>query len=95
MKSISEILERLDTKELLFLLEEWLTLRNSLSSDCQKLGISGHIKDSARWGQELSNRCEKLRFFLEVLFSEKEFDEDNLLNKIKIQKYGKPNLLRE
>ena len=42
-------------------LRNWLFLRDSLSSDCQSLGISSSSTDSGKWGYELSKRCQRLR----------------------------------
>lgn len=38
---------------------EWLKLRDSLSGDCESLGIGSG--DGAKWGAELARRCEPLR----------------------------------
>ena len=49
-------------------LKEWHTARESLSGDCASLGISGHSRDSGKWGGELARRCEPLRRFCSKLF---------------------------
>lgn len=49
-------------------LNRWLSDRNSLSADCQKLGIGGSAADGAKWGLELARRCEPLRRFCENMF---------------------------
>lgn len=49
------------TKELIQLVKEWYRAREALSSDCYKLGISGHTIDTLKWADELSKRCQPLR----------------------------------
>lgn len=44
----------------------WIVQRNSLSSDCQALGIGP--SDGGKWGQELAKRCAPLRLFCEGRF---------------------------
>lgn len=53
--------DREEIEQLRKALREWYTARETLSSDCKRLGISS--SDAAKWGQELSRRCEPLRKF--------------------------------
>lgn len=44
-------------------LRNWLFLRDSLSGDCESLGIGPTSADSGKWGAELDNRCRRLRLW--------------------------------
>jgi len=54
--------------EIIEALYEWWVARETLSGDCKDLGISGHTKDSARWGDELSRRSAPLRTMCQEIF---------------------------
>ena len=68
--ALSAEVERLrgENEEMRAKLLEWIEARNSLSADCQSLGISSGSDDSAKWGHELAVRCAPLRVFCERLF---------------------------
>ncbi len=67
--NVSETDARWELNQVRGVLYHWYLTRNSLSADCKDLGISGHARDSGRWGQELSARCEPLRTFCDGYFA--------------------------
>lgn len=44
---------------------EWIKNRDSLSSDCAKLGISSRLEDMPKWQDELNRREQPFRRFME------------------------------
>lgn len=44
---------------------EWIKARDSLSSDCLRLGISGSAADMPKWQDELNRRESPFRRFME------------------------------